>query len=110
MVNEDLIYRAVGNRVKQLREKKGFTQEALAGVIKVTRASMANYESGRQAVYLSDLYKIAEALEVELMEILPSVQEMRASSAPEELIEKASDLANDQKRELKDFLTRSAEE
>ena len=52
------------------------TQSELAKAIGVSRASVANFEAGRQRVSLEKLYAIAEALQCEPAELLPSLDEL----------------------------------
>ena len=53
-------------RLKQLREAKGFTQDALAKKVGVSRAYLARLEMGRHDPPLSRLQKLAKALGVPL--------------------------------------------
>lgn len=78
------LYQAVGRRVRQAREGRRMTQEALAKRIKMTRTSITNIERGRQKLLLHTLMDIASALSVEPSVLLPA-----RSSASEEQIEAA---------------------
>lgn len=62
----DAFYEGLGRRIQQLRKKRGLTQEQLGArlVPQVTRASIANIESGKQRVLTHSLAQVAEALEV----------------------------------------------
>ncbi len=105
MVDENLVYILIGKRIKELRGEN-FSQEKLAELIKVSRASIANYESGKQAIYISDLYKIADVLNVEINKLLPSIDEIRSKS-PEKILEQAKNLAEKEKRELEEFIKKA---
>lgn len=55
------IYSLFGNRVFQIREVLGLTQEELSGKVGLDRTSIASIEAGRQRVLLHDLEKFAKA-------------------------------------------------
>ena len=60
----------VAYRIKELREAKGISQEALAKKSKVSRAIISELESGRDKITTTDtLAKLAKALEVEVGDI-----------------------------------------
>ena len=65
-IEPELIYRAFGRRLRELRKKKDLPQEELATLSGLTRASIANIESGRQRVHLHQLLKFADALGIDL--------------------------------------------
>jgi len=56
----------IGKKLKQLRIGKKLTQQELADKIKITRATISNYEIGRRTPHLRDLQKFAEAFGVGL--------------------------------------------
>jgi transcriptional regulator with XRE-family HTH domain len=55
---------AFGKAVAQRREELELTQADLAGLVGVSRASIANIEKGRQNVLLHHVYDLAAALEM----------------------------------------------
>jgi len=57
----ETVYLQFGLRVKQLRESLGWKQEDIATKVGLTRASIANIESGKQRVLLDDVTKFARA-------------------------------------------------
>lgn len=65
-------YLELGRKIQDLRAKRGITQEELGRRLtpSVTRASIANIESGKQRVYTHTLIDIAHALEVSILELL----------------------------------------
>lgn len=101
---EEIIYALIGKQIRQYREKKDLTQEKLASDIGVSRASIANYESGKQAIYISDLYKIANSLEVEVADLLPKTTEIAKKSSLEALLQNDNNLKEEEKRAVKDFM------
>jgi transcriptional regulator with XRE-family HTH domain len=54
----------VAARVKQLRERRGLTQEALAARAGISRAYLARIETGRHEPTLTTLERLAKALRV----------------------------------------------
>jgi len=101
---EEIIYALIGKQIRQYREKKDLTQEKLASDIGVSRASIANYESGKQAIYISDLYKIANSLEVEVADLLPKTTEIAKKSSLEALLQNDNNLKEEEKRAVRDFM------
>jgi transcriptional regulator with XRE-family HTH domain len=57
-------------RLKQLRESRGLTQEALAKRAGISRAYLARLEMGRHDPHLSRLRKLAKALRVSVAELV----------------------------------------
>lgn len=106
---EELIYRTIGNNIKKYRELARVKQEELAKEIGVSRPSVANYESGKQAIYISDLYKIAKRLSVGIGDLLPDEKELQESASVDMLVKRASDLTKKEKKVLEDFV-RDAED
>jgi transcriptional regulator with XRE-family HTH domain len=70
---EESIYRAFGRAVATRRRKLDLTQADLAARARMSRASVANIESGRQNVSLHHVYSLAEALEfAKVSDLLPA--------------------------------------
>ena len=64
---------AFGKAIAQRREELEFTQAKLAGLVGVSRASIANIEKGRQNVLIHHVYDLAAALEMQKVgDILPA--------------------------------------
>ncbi|MFZ5823456.1 MAG: helix-turn-helix domain-containing protein [Bacillota bacterium] len=59
----DSLYKQIGERIKQAREDRGWTQAQLGEALGYSQATIGNYELGRRHVGLDDLYKIADALQ-----------------------------------------------
>ena len=80
-MNEEVIYREIGRRIKRFRKVAGQTQDQLASRIGVSRASIANIEAGRQNFLLHYVYAIAEALNLDTpLPLLPGAHEVIAPS------------------------------
>jgi transcriptional regulator with XRE-family HTH domain len=76
----DPIYKHIGAVIKARRRTLGLKQETLAGKLGISRGSLANIETGRQNVLVHQLFKIAAALELTPMDLLPppSTEHVRA--------------------------------
>ena len=70
----DPVYRAFGNAVSTRRKALALTQAQLASKVKMSRASIANIESGRQNILLHHVYALATALDfTKVADLLPSL-------------------------------------
>lgn len=66
-------YRAVGNKIKDARQKNNLTQEEFAKQLQLSRASIVNIEKGRQHPTLHCLWNIAKLLDTDISYLLPPV-------------------------------------
>lgn len=68
----DPLYKAFGNAVSTRRKALSLTQGQLAIKVKMSRASIANIESGRQNILLHHVYALASALNfAKVADLLP---------------------------------------
>lgn len=58
-----------GERIRNLRKQRGFSQEALALACNLDRTYIGGVERGERNVSLINIYKIAEALGVDVKEL-----------------------------------------
>lgn len=66
------IYRQLGQNVACVRGKLGKTQAEIAAQIGLTRASLANIETGRQKVLMHHVFRLANALECKsILDLIP---------------------------------------
>lgn len=68
----DSFYASVGTNVRSARVAADVSQELLAQRVGLTRSSIANLEAGRQRVALHLFFLIADALDSDACELLPS--------------------------------------
>ena len=66
--------RALGERIRELRKKAGYSQEGFADAAGVHRTYMGTLERGEANVSLSNLHKISKALGITLSELFKSVE------------------------------------
>lgn len=61
----------VGQRIRAIREARGWTQSDLAARLQRTQTAVSYWESGRRALSLDDLVEVARVLGVPNAELLP---------------------------------------
>ncbi len=66
---ETQIQKHFGERVRELRKKKGLSQESLALACDLDRSYIGGVERGERNISLINIYKIAEALGLKLKEL-----------------------------------------
>lgn len=64
------IYGKIGLRIKELREKSGMSQDALAQKMKLPRPAISQIESGARKIATDELIKFSEAFHVTLDDLL----------------------------------------
>ena len=79
------IYSEVGNNIRRYRRAVPRTQQQVAARVGLSRASLANIESGHQWVRLHHLYAIAEALDLDSPTVLMPL--LRPPPPPSEIAE-----------------------
>lgn len=75
-LDEAQLYKLLGERIRHLREEYGISQAELARASELTRTSITNVEKGRQKLPIHALYRVCEALGVELSTLLPQHSEV----------------------------------
>jgi transcriptional regulator with XRE-family HTH domain len=66
----DDICKRVGQRIRDLRQARGWSQQLLADHAQIERAQLSRLEDGRREAGLRVLERIADALEVDVIELL----------------------------------------
>ena len=74
------ILRAFGRRVRELRERAGLGEDALARRLEVTPLVVRRVELGTAHVSLFTIVRLAEALDVEAFDLLRIAPDADASS------------------------------
>ncbi|MGB0065764.1 MAG: helix-turn-helix transcriptional regulator [Terracidiphilus sp.] len=69
------VNRGAGQRVAEARRRAGLTQRELAQQIKMSRASVANIEAGKQPVQIQMIFELAERLHVQPADLIPAISE-----------------------------------
>jgi len=65
-----LLQQKIGNRIRELRESKGISQQNLAAICNFEKANLSRIEAGRTNPTISTLYKISQALEVKIADLV----------------------------------------
>ncbi len=83
MQNNTELQKLLGKRIKELRQKKGLTQEKFAEKINIGERNISKIECGLTFVSAPTLTKIIEALEIEPTELfrfkhLGEIEELKA--------------------------------
>ena len=60
----DNVVRKVGRRIRELRQKKGWSQEKLAEEANLHRTYIGQVERGEKSIGVENLFRIAKALGV----------------------------------------------
>lgn len=63
------IHRKLGLAIKDLRNKKGLSQEKFALLIGMDRTYFASVEAGKRNLSLANIDKIAQGLEISISEL-----------------------------------------
>lgn len=85
------------NRIRQLREKKGLSQQALATAVGTSQQQIQRLEAGRQAVKLDLSMRISSALGAEIGVVFPDTRKALKETGQKSLREvPTSGLYNDQ--------------
>jgi transcriptional regulator with XRE-family HTH domain len=71
--------------IKTRRKHFKLTQEKLASQLFISRASLANIETGRQKILVHQLYGLAAALEMSPADFLPAVTDSQAAKRTSDL-------------------------
>lgn len=69
-MNSDQILKKIGARIREIREAKGVSQQDLASICNFEKANMSRIEAGRTNFTISTLYKISQALNISLSELV----------------------------------------
>ena len=70
---------AIGTNLRRLRVRAGLTQDALAGMLHVTRQTVSSWEIGRTEPDLDTLLALAEALHCDATELISRIYGDRCS-------------------------------
>lgn len=68
-----MITKDLGDRIKELRQKTGLSQEKFALKIEMDRTYFASVEAGRRNIAIVNIKKIADGLGVSLSELFKGI-------------------------------------
>ena len=72
-------HKITGRIIREMRKRKGLTQEVLSGLAAVSRSHLAEIESGHTNANVETLWRIAEALSIRLSDLIRMVERDIAS-------------------------------
>ena len=64
------IYQTLGAKVAKRRKEIGMIQDDLAAILGLSRPSVTNIEVGRQRILIHQVFDIADALDMDVSELL----------------------------------------
>ena len=104
-MDQNIFNRTLGGNLRRLRNVARLTQDGLASSISVSRATIANMETGRQAISAYQLVRIAHALN------LPSLDDLLDSRPVEpndddSLLFRPPEIAERTRTQITSFISR----
>ena len=75
MISQEQLLKEFGQRVAEIRRKKGLTQEELANAVDVHRTYVGFIEQGVRNPTIGNIYKLTNALDVSLKELFSTFKE-----------------------------------
>ena len=64
-----------GRIIRDLRRRKGWSQEVLSGLAGIARSHLSEIETGEKNATVDTLWRIAEALGIRMSELMRRVEE-----------------------------------
>jgi transcriptional regulator with XRE-family HTH domain len=74
------VYKTIGAIIRARRRRLEWPQQILAARLGISRATLANIETGRQRVLVHQLYAFAEALQLKPSDLLPPASDIQAAA------------------------------
>lgn len=65
------IYREIGRNIRTRRRQKDLSQDEVAQLLAISRATLANIETGRQRILVHQIYRLAEVLGAKPTDLMP---------------------------------------
>lgn len=79
-IGKERVTMTVGEKIKKIRKEKGMSQKELSGKLGTTPQNLAQYENGKRNPKFESLRKIADVLEVDVMEFVKEQQSNETTS------------------------------
>jgi transcriptional regulator with XRE-family HTH domain len=102
MIDRDMLYEQIGAKIRKYRKDSGLNQEELAQKVDLNRSSIAQIETGKQAVSIHTLYSMAELLQRKISDfLLPddfdsySIKRIKERDTVKDFIDKYGEENND---------------
>lgn len=97
------INKYAAKKLKELRIQRNLTQEKLAEELNINQQQIARYENNLRQFKQDFLYQLAEYFNVSINYFFPTENHLK-NKEDLELLEQISNLPNEKKKMLKDFL------
>ena len=97
------INKYAAKKLKELRTQRNLTQEKLAEELNINQQQIARYENNLRQFKQDFLYQLAEYFNVSINYFFPTENHLK-NKEDLELLEQISNLPNEKKKMLKDFL------
>lgn len=85
MTNEELAM-FVGNKIKELRKSRKWTQSELADRLNTTKGTISNYEKAYRSPKKDMLFAISEVFGVSINDIFPPIDSIKTNNFQEPII------------------------
>ena len=106
-MNEQELKQFVGNRIRELRKKKKMSQKELGEKIGVQHNTISSYENATNAPEQNSLFKIAQALDIKVDDLFPSVSSDVSTDDLERTLRMTKDLGVNDINLLKSLIEKS---
>ena len=67
----------LGNKIRELRKQRGYSQENFAADAQLDRTYIGRVERGEQNISIQNLIRIAVTLHVEISELVPRLKDLK---------------------------------
>lgn len=104
-MNQNVFNREIGKNLRRLRNIARLTQDGLASSIGVSRATIANMETGRQAMSAYQLVRIANTLNLTSVEDLLNLRPAESDDGDSVLF-RPPEIAERARTQLTSFVSR----
>lgn len=106
-MNEQELKQFVGNKIRELRKKKKMSQKELGEKIGVQHNTISSYENATNAPEQNSLFKIAQALDIKVDDLFPSVSPDASNDELERTLRMTKDLGVNDINLLKSLIEKS---
>lgn len=86
MITAQYVNRRLAGRIRAARTMAGLTQQQVADLAELSRASVANIELGMQAVTVHQLLVLSRALAIEPTSLVPTLEEVDVDDPDDAII------------------------
>lgn len=99
-MQKEIDYALLGNRIKEVRQSRGLTQENLAELIKCNTSHISNIENNYTKVSLNALLAIANALDTSIDYLLSTQYNNSSLALDNEIMRLLQTCDNDKKEKI----------